>query len=200
MAVGRGWLVGALVLLAACTSTPRRELAVLDPAAQRALIAGLDNYQVEGRVAVAAGSEGFNASMNWNQAGAVSSVRLAGPMGAGSLQMQFGDGHLRLESRGQTLQDAAAQDAVQQQLGFAPPLDALRYWLLGLAAPQGQSQESRSADGQLLSLAQQGWLVEYQEYQPQRAAGATVSLPRRLRATREDLRLRIVIDSWRLQP
>ena len=50
------------------------------------------------------------------------------------------------------------------------------------------------------SLTQQGWLVEYQEYQPQRAAAGMVSLPTKLRATREDLRLRVVIDSWRLDP
>ncbi|MEO8308618.1 MAG: lipoprotein insertase outer membrane protein LolB [Pseudomonadota bacterium] len=193
-----GWLLGVIVLLSACVATPRRSETVLDPAAQQAAIAALDKYQLQGRVAVAAGTEGFNASMDWNQSGTASSVRLAGPMGAGALQMQFGDGHLRIESRGQNLLDAAAQELMQQQLGFAPPLDALRYWLLGLPAPQGQSQETRSPDGQLLSLTQQGWRVEYQEYQPQQLAVGRVSLPTKLRATRDDLRLRVVIDSWRL--
>jgi outer membrane lipoprotein LolB len=198
-----GLVLGGLgfILLAACVATPRRGEAILDPAAQHAVIEALDKYQLEGRVAVAAGTEGFNASINWNQSGPASSVRLAGPLGAGSLQMQFGEGRLRIESsRGQKLADSAAQELMQEQLGFAPPLDALRYWLLGLAAPPGGSQETRDANGQLLSLTQQGWLVEYQEYQPQRAAAGMVSLPKRLRATREDLRLRVVIDSWRLDP
>jgi outer membrane lipoprotein LolB len=184
-------------LLTACVATPRRGEALLDPAAQHAVIARLDKYRLEGRVAVAAGTEGFNASMNWNQSGPSSSVSLAGPLGAGSLQMQFGEGRLSIESRGQKLEDEAAHDLIQEQLGFAPPLHALRYWLLGLPAP-GESQESRSPGGQLLSLTQQGWLVEYQEYQPQHSREGMVSLPSKLRATRESLRLRVVIDSWRL--
>ena len=195
----RGLLSGGLLLLlAACVTTPKQGT-TLDPAAQHTLIAGLDKYQIEGRVAVAAGTEGFNASMSWRQSGTASSVRLAGPMGAGSLQMQFGQGHLHIESRDRKLDDAQAQALMEEQLGFAPPLDALRYWLLGLAAP-GESHESRSPDGQLLSLTQQGWLVEYQEYLPQRTAGGMVSMPTKMRASREDLRLRVVIDSWLLQP
>ena len=195
----RGLLSGGLLLLlSACATTPQKGT-TLDPGSQHAVIAGLDKYQIEGRVAVAAGTEGFNASMSWSQSGPASSVRLAGPMGAGSLQLQFGQGRLHIESRDRKLDDAEAQALIEEQLGFAPPLDALRYWLLGLAAP-GESHESRGSDGQLLSLTQQGWLVEYQEFQPQRAAGGTVPLPTRMRATREDLRLRVVIDSWLLQP
>jgi outer membrane lipoprotein LolB len=195
----RGLLPGGLILLllAACATTPKQET-TLDPAAQRAVIAGLDKYQIEGRVAVAAGTEGFNASMSWRQSGTASSVRLAGPMGAGSLQMQFGQGRLHIESRDRKLDDAEAQSLLEEQLGFAPPLDALRYWLLGLAAP-GESHESRGPDGQLSSLTQRGWLVEYQEFLPQRAAGGMVSMPTKIRATRDDLRLRVVIDSWFLQ-
>jgi outer membrane lipoprotein LolB len=197
--VGRvsGWLLGLMILQAACVSTPRRSTALLDPAAQHAVIAGLDKYRLDGRVAVAAGTEGFNASMAWRQAGPDSSVSLSGPLGSGSLQLQFGEGRLSIESRGQKLEDAAAEDSMKEQLGFAPPLDALRYWLLGLAAP-GEAQESRGPGGQLQSLTQRGWLVEYQEYQPQQSREGKVSLPVRLRATREDLRLRVVVDSWRL--
>jgi len=194
-----GWILGVLALLSACVATPRRSETILDPVAQRAVIAALDKYQLDGRVAVAAGTEGFNASMNWSQSGAASAVRLSGPMGAGTLQLQLTEGRLQIESRGQKLQDAAAQDLMRQQLGFEPPLDALRFWLLGLAAP-GESQESRSADGQLLSLTQQGWLVEYLEYRPQLAAAGLLSLPVKMRATRDDLRLRVVVDSWRLDP
>jgi outer membrane lipoprotein LolB len=186
--------------MAACTSTPRRGEAILDPAAQQVAIAALDKYQLDARVAVAAGSEGFNASMNWSQSGPGSTVRLSGPLGAGTLQLQFGEGRLRIESRGQALENAAAQALIEEQLGFAPPLDELRYWLLGLAAPGGEAMESRSPDGQLISLTQQGWLVEYQEYQPQRAAAGMVSLPAKLRASRENLRLRVVIDNWHLEP
>lgn len=195
------WLVAVIVLLTACVTSPRRTDVVLDGVAQRDVIAGLDAWRLEGRVAVAAGSEGFNASLDWNQDGADSSVRLASPLGAGSLRLKFDDEHLHVEtSRGQVLEGEEARGALQDQLGFAPPLEALRYWLLGLQAPGADAMEERNLDGQLLWLTQHGWRVEYQEFLPQSSAQGALLLPRRLRATREDLRLRVVIDSWRLDP
>jgi outer membrane lipoprotein LolB len=197
---GKGWLAGipALLglLLSACATPPVRESALLDAA-------NLDAWQFEGRVAVATASDGFNASVDWSQEGQGSSVRLAGPLGAGSLRMNFGNQDLRVEtSRGQVLEGVQAEAAVNDQLGFAPPLEALRYWLLGLKAPGADALEERNADGRLLWLTQLGWRVDYQEFESQEMTGGMttgrVALPKRLRATREDLRLRVVIDRWRL--
>ena len=79
-------------------------------------------------------------------------------MGAGSLRMNFGDQDLRVEtSRGQVLEGVQAQGVLNDQLGFAPPLEALRYWLLGLKAPGADALEERGPDGQLLWLTQLGW-------------------------------------------
>lgn len=197
-----GWPVAwlaVMALLASCATAPRPPDTLLDVAAQREFIASLDSYRFEGRVAVAAGSEGFNASLGWTQAGSGSTVRLTGPLGAGSLRVHFDDDQLRVESsRGQVLEGEEAQGALREQLGFAPPLDDLRYWLLGRPAPGGEALEERDSGGQLLTLTQHGWRIEYQEYLPQQATMGVVSLPTRLRATREDLRLRVVIDRWRL--
>ena len=115
--------------------------------------------------------------------------------------MDFGNQDLRVEtSRGQVLEGMQAQAAINDQLGFAPPLEALRYWLLGLQAPGADALEQRNPDGQLLWLTQLGWRVEYQEFGPQPIATGRIALPKRLSATREDLRLRVVIDRWRLEP
>jgi outer membrane lipoprotein LolB len=195
---GRLAVIPALLvlLIAGCATPPARQTTLLDAAA-------LENWRAEGRVGVATASDGFNASVEWSQEGQDSSVRLAGPMGAGALTMKFGDRVLRVEtSRGQVLEGAQAEAAMHDQLGFAPPLEALRYWLLGLKAPGADALEERGPQGQLLWLSQFGWRVDYQEFAPQdRTKGiqpGMVALPKRLSATREDLRLRVVIDRWRL--
>ena len=79
---------------------------------------------------MATASDGFNASVDWSQAGQEgSSVRLSGPMGAEVLRMNFGGPGLRVEtSRGKVLEGAQAEHS-GDHLGFAPPLEALRYWL-----------------------------------------------------------------------
>jgi outer membrane lipoprotein LolB len=193
------WTAVALLVLGACATAPPRDETPLDPARQREVIAGLDDWKFDGRVAVAAPGQGFNASMNWTQTGGDSSVQLASPLGAGSLRVRFGVQPLRVESSGgQKLEGPEALAALHDQLGFEPPLESLRFWLVGLPAPGREAQEQRSPDGSLLSLAQDGWLVEYQQYQLQRVAAGQVRMPTRLRATRESFRLRVAVDRWAL--
>ena len=87
-----------------------------------------------------------------------------------------------------------------RQLGFAPPLTSLRYWLLVLPDPAGGEFTSvPNDDGTVAQLEQQGWKLEYEDYRAQPAAAGTVRLPGRLTATREDIRLRLVVDRWRLR-
>ena len=46
--------------------------------------------------------------------------------------------------------------------GFVPPFEALRYWVLGLAAPGEPPVDVQAgADGQVTQLTQQGWKIRY---------------------------------------
>jgi outer membrane lipoprotein LolB len=191
----------AAALVAGCATRPLRPTTVLDVAQGQALLTSLDRYSFEGRVAASAGTQGFNASLDWQQSGAGTNLRLSGPLGAGTLRIRYADSVLHIESsRGQILDGTEADAALQAQLGFAPPLGALRYWLLALPSPGTPAAEERDAAGRLKSLEQDGWRVEYEEYQPQASSAGSVQMPRRLRATRESLRLRVVVDSWHLLP
>jgi outer membrane lipoprotein LolB len=51
-----------------------------------------------------------------------------------------------------------------------------------------------SADGQLVTLRQDGWTLHYADWQLH--AGLDVPLPHRLEATRDDARVRLVVDVW----
>lgn len=194
----RGLLLASLVLLAACATSPSR--VVLDARQQQARLLGLQNWSLQGRVAVRTASDGVQADIRWRQRGAASDVRLAGPFGAGTLQLHLENGRLRVtDSHGTVLEDAEAADALRRQLGFDPPLGALRYWLLGLAMDGEPVAQVPGPDGLTTQLTQREWLVRYEDFRPQRAGGETVSLARRLTATRADLRLRLVVDRWRLE-
>ncbi len=54
------------------------------------------------------------------------------------------------------------------------------------------------ADGRLQSMVAGGWTVEYQEWLP--AAGGWPEMPRRLQASREGARVRLVVDGWERRP
>jgi outer membrane lipoprotein LolB len=196
----RCWACTAAVLLLAGCATTRAPQTPLDATAQHSVLAELARFSADGRVAVSARGDGFNASVRWKQQGDESTVKLAGPFGAGGLQLQLVQGQLRIKtSSGQQLQGEEAAQTVRQQLGFDPPLAALRYWMLGLPAPEEGAVTETREDGLLRHLTQQDWQISYDSYRFAPTAQGIAQLPARITATRDGVRLRLVIDRWRLQ-
>lgn len=187
-----------LAALAGCVTVPPAP--VLDPPAQREALARLARYTISGRVAVASAGQGFNAGVDWQQDAARSRLKLSGPLGAGSLVLEYGDGTLAVTtSRGEALAGDEAVGAIEQQLGFVPPLAPLRWWLLGLPAPDGgPSEAQQDADGRTIGLAQDGWTLRYERFMAVKTRAGALQLPARVTATRPGTRLRLVVDRWRL--
>ncbi len=148
-------------------------------------------WDLSARAAVAIGAQGWQASMNWRQRGQISEVHLAGPLGVGASVM-------RLSPAGLTLDGAAPGSdtlrRLQDRLGFDPPLHDMRYWLLGVPAPGEPFELLRDAKDRAQRLQQAGWTVEIDRYLPN---GGDL-LPGHLTLTREDVRVRIVVDRWNL--
>ena len=195
-ALGLG-AAAALAVLAGCRTLPP---APPPPGAswetRRPQLQSLTHFQLRGRVAVAAGGEGFNASLHWIQDGARSQVTLEGPLGVGGAQLTAtGDELTVVNSRGERVESAAAHAELTARLGFDPPLSSLRYWVLGVPDPTQPATESLDPAQQRLSgLTQGGWHVEYQSYE---SAGGE-ALPARLTLQRDTVRVRLVVDGWQI--
>jgi outer membrane lipoprotein LolB len=187
-----------LAIVAGCVPLQQRASPLqLTPEQEKAALAALLHYRFEGRVAVTTGSDGFNASLQWNQNGDATDVQLSGPFGAGGLRVTLVNHELRIDSsKGERLSGDDARNVLEQKLGFAPPIESLRYWLLGLRDPAGTAIETRDDNGRIASIDQNGWHVDYEAYRSQPTPVGTLSLPRRLRATRDALKLRVVADKW----
>jgi outer membrane lipoprotein LolB len=146
-------------------------------------------WQLDGRAAAALGSQGWQATMNWRQDDMYAEVRLAGPFGIGALL-------LKQEPNGISLNGAPPSDAelsqLQDRLGFALPLDALRFWLLGVPDPNSPFTLVRNDQDRARQLWQAGWSIAYDRYAP--VAGDL--LPAHLTLSHDNVRVRIVIDHW----
>lgn len=147
------------------------------------------DWQLSGRAAVALGTQGWQATLNWQQTDNSAEVRLAGPFGIGAVV-------LKQTPAGLSYNGAPPSDAVlaqvQEKLGFDLPIEDLHYWLLGVPNPGSNFDLKRNEQDRAKSLSQAGWNLDYDRYAP--VAGDL--LPARLVMSRGDVRVRIVIDHW----
>jgi outer membrane lipoprotein LolB len=148
-----------------------------------------DTWQLAGRAAVAVGTQGWQASLDWQQRGDDAELHLAGPLGVGAMV-------IKETPAGLSLNGAPPSDAVlaqlQERLGFELPLNTLRYWLLGVPDPGSTFDLTRNDQDRAAHLTQAGWTLTYDKYM-------VVSgdwLPARVVMVRDTVRVRIAVDHW----
>jgi outer membrane lipoprotein LolB len=189
--------LGAAVTLAtfaACKTTP----APVGPSApwseRKPALQAQDRFAFNGRVAVAAAGNGFNANLRWKQAGERAQITLEGPLGIGGVQITASAEDLEVvTANGEHISRDAAQAELRARLGFDVPFASLRYWVRGVPDPADAAEETLDEGQQRLSaLVQQGWHVQYLEYM--QATGE--ALPQRMTLERESVRVRLLVDAW----
>jgi outer membrane lipoprotein LolB len=185
----------ALALLAGCRTLPPAPPSSTAWEVRRPQLQARAHFELQGRVAVAAGSEGFNANLRWIQDGPHSQLTLEGPLGVGGAQVSATGDELTLTtSRGERIDSAAAHAELAARLGFDPPLAALRYWVLGVPDPAQPATEALDPAQQRLSgLTQDGWHIDYVSY----VSSDGEPLPSRLTLQRDTVRVRLLVDDWK---
>jgi outer membrane lipoprotein LolB len=196
--VTRRFAVAAVLLLAGGCATLPPPGDAGDWPARREVLQALERWSLDGRIAVAAGEDGFSGGFDWVQAGEQADVELSGPLGGSAVNIHV-DGDRAVVSVGG--QDARPEDAEALLARyFGPgrtlPAGQMRYWLLGVPAPQVPAEETLGQDLRLATLAQSGWQVRFDRYE----TVGTIALPARLEMTTEGLRLRVVVSEWRVPP
>jgi outer membrane lipoprotein LolB len=185
-----------LLLVTGCATLPEPESSG-DWDTRRAELQSLDRWTLSGRVAVAAGDEGFSGSLTWSQSGTRADVELRGPIGGAVLAIRVDGSEFSVtDQHGEVFNGDRARELVALHVGSDLPISEMRYWLVGTPAPGAPHQETLGADARLALLDQSGWQIRFDRY---RTAG-TMTLPARLDVTKGMLRLRVAVQDWRLAP
>lgn len=194
-------LGAACLLLAACAPAPVRRpadaaaLAVQD--ARERQLAGVDRWTLSGHLAVSDGRDGGSGSLAWTQDGERYDFELRAPITGKSFRLSGGpDGALLQGLDGGPLHGADAEALMRKALGWEVPLRELRAWVLGLRAEGSPADVSFGEHG-LPSLLRQGeWTVDYRAWNLQ----SQPPLPRKVFASRPPYKVKLSIDSFRLDP
>lgn len=197
-------VAAATLLLAGCAATTVR--APLPPAeraealvrqqAREATLAAHPDWTLEGRVALSNQGRGGSGRIEWRQRGTAFDVALSAPITRQGWRLAGDHGHARIDGLDGGPREGKDPDALlREATGWDVPIAALASWVRGARAPSGSEARLQfGADGHLQALQQDGWHLEFSDWQLQTALD--VVLPMRINATRDSARVRLVVDAW----
>lgn len=164
--------------------------------ARFAQLKSLEYWTLSGRLALSDGKEGGSGNLTWQKDGAEIRMSFHGAMGKGAWKLQAGPAGARIElANGETHLAPTVAELVLQQLGWQVPVEALTWWVKGLADPGKWENRQLDENGQLLRLSQFGWEVEFGNY----GRVGSSWLPSKLTARRGNYLVKMAVKTWDLK-
>ena len=186
------------LVLAGCATTEHGAEPAAEAKARQyreATLLAIDHWQLQGRLAIRTGDEGFSAGIEWRQSGRSFDIRLTDPLGRRLAWIQGNPEQVNLITANGSRHEAVEPTALlQQHLGWSVPLDSLRFWVIGLADPALPLQaEAHDQLGRPVTLQQMNWQVALSRYD----SSLLLAMPELLTVSREDFRARLLVEQRR---
>jgi len=176
--------------------TPESAAAVTAYQARLQELESLVQWTLNGRLAISDGKDGGSGSLIWQNDGDRTRISFHGAMGKGAWQLQADSTGARIELANGEIHEAPTVTAlVVQELGWKVPIDALSWWVKGLADPAKWESRELDEQGRLVKLSQFGWEVEFGNYDE--VSGSM--LPSKLTARRGKYLVKMVVRTWELK-
>ena len=200
MSPGRIAALVLLMLVTACASVPRRnapDATQMAAQAQRErVLADSATWRLQGKVAVRSGGDGGSGQLFWSETAEGSELALRAPISGQGWRLQItADGALLDGLDGGPRRDTDAARLLREAVGWELPVAAMRHWVRGTRAA-GEARLEFADDGLPSRLQQAGWTIDYLDWQRE----AVPPLPRRLVASRDEHRVRLVVGRWEALP
>lgn len=158
---------------------------------RRGALLQVQNFTLQGRLAES-GLVSFGGDLSWMQTGRSFQARFYGPLGVGAVAISGMPGDMQVRTKDGSYQTDDPAAFMRQQFGWSVPVDGLRYWVLGLPAPGKLDALQLDDSGHILSLQQNGFTLEYTQYQPV----GKLELPGRFTIRDAKRGFKVFIDQW----
>jgi len=191
-------LLSTVAFLQACVSIPA-DTSVKQVASQILYqqhlqnIASIEQFTLQGRIGVQAEGKGFSGGLTWLHTKNNDDISLYSPLGgqvAGITKTV--DSVTLVDAKGNNISATDAETLTQNTLGWKLPLSGLADWALG--RPTNSTIQSNTWDklGHLITLKQDDWDIEYQNYSNQNG----YFLPQKIVLRNEKVYLKLLIENW----
>ena len=200
--ITRVFLLVCCVCLSACVpSKPMTSpTSSLGSAERKVWLNSLKAWEVSGRFAVTKQDEGTSGSFEWSQLSKENyQIHFYGPFGAGNTHLTAYFHHIIWEDNsGQTVA-LTPEELFYNKTGFFFPVSFLQDWILGRPAPIvtfGKVYDPQwDQQSRLVSFVQAGWRINYLAYTPVEQG----ELPSKMELTHNDIKLKLIMNSWVLK-
>ncbi len=188
---------GLTILLGGCSS--RQVLDVPQADRLRAythrqeILLSFAHWEMQGRLAINDGKDGGSGSLTWRTGPGVIDMKFRGALGRGAWQLSAdSDGAELAMADGAVHRAETLEQLVIEHVGWKVPVNALRWWVRGLAGPGSHLIKELDEGGRLEILEQGGWKVIFADYRDETG----IDLPRRVTAQKDEHSVKLVVRKW----
>ena len=164
--------------------------------ARKAQLRALNQWTLQGKVAVRHDQGNDSAVIReWTQNADQFLIEMSSAfMGMGSVRLEGSPTFLTItDSDGEQYLSEDPDSLIRETLGWSLPVEALYVWVRGLPLQNSPADLFFDQQGRVSHLRQQGWEIHYDRYA---TLAGIEEVPHALTATRNELRLRLVITRW----
>jgi outer membrane lipoprotein LolB len=192
------FLFGLMSAFAGCVSAPPTKVA-LSTTAQKLRaqhlqqLASIEQFSMQGRIGVQTNGKGFSGSLQWQHNSAEDDINLYSPLGSQVASIKkTPDQAVLQDASGKRFSAADAETLTQETLGWKLPLTGLADWSIGRPSQSPIQNSTWNEQGLLTNLDQDGWKIEYDNYQQQGA----YMLPGKIFLKSDQLNLKLLVEKW----
>ena len=191
-------LLFLLTMLASCASAPvakPEQSAAADTLRQQHVqsLASIRQFSLQGRIGVQTNGKGFSGSMQWLHTPTDDNIALFSPLGSQVASIKKTPDQFTLEdASGKSYSAVDAETLTQEILGWRLPLNGLADWCVGRPTQSPVQNSIWNEQGVLTNLEQDGWKIEYSNYEQQGA----VLLPNKIYLKSDKLNLKLLVEKW----
>ncbi len=156
-------------------------------------ISNLESWHFEGRFSVRTHNKADSASLSWLQQHNDYLLKLSGPLNQGTIFLRGNPSSISYkDSKGIVDTAKSPEELLSRHTDYELPISSLRYWVLGRPDPHFAYDLNISPNGDLRSLKQQGWHIQYEAF----ATHDRYRLPGKIVLKHPDVTITLSIHEW----
>ena len=170
----------------------------IEPVASAQVIPPAADFNLLGRISIQDQKQRLSGSFRWQHLAISDEILLFTPLGQAVAEITKDQEGVRLiTSKLEAFYADDVESLTEEVLGWRLPLNGLQYWIQGTHSPTSAAEKDLDNKDQVVAIRQDGWKIHYSSYTP--AQLNQIPLPKILDLIYTNLRIRLVVDDWKVE-